>query len=193
MKRSTLSILLSVILLTSCGTKSNQDDSKEIAEDQNEEKFDDSSIEKDTEFAVDVADGGMLEVQLAQLALSNASSAEVKKFAQTMIDDHGKANDELKALAQQKGISLPASLSDKCQKKYNDLVDKKGAEFDKEYMDLMVKEHKDTIDKFKKEADKGNDGDLKTWAAAKVPVLEHHLEMAQATQDLIKNKKDTRS
>src|SRR5687768_18424506 len=79
-----------------CGNQAKQEDTKEVAEDQNEEKFDDSNIEKDTEFAVKAADGGMLEVELGKLAQTNAASPEVKKFAQMMVDEHTKANDELK-------------------------------------------------------------------------------------------------
>jgi putative membrane protein len=141
----TLSVLFAAFFFTlvSCGTKNNQDDSKEIAEEQNEQKFEETDLEDDTDFAVKAADGGMLEVQLAQLALTKASSSKVKEFAQKMIDDHSKANEELKSLAQTKNITLPTTLSDENQKDYNDLAEKSGAEFDKAYCDFMVKDHKD--------------------------------------------------
>jgi len=176
------------MVFVSCGKKT-ETDSKEMAEDQNEEKFDDSDVQKDTDFAVEAADAGMLEVQLGQLAVANASSAEVKKLGQTMIDEHSKANDELKALAQQKNITLPAALSDKSQKHYEDLAKKTGADFDKDYTDLMVKDHKDVIDKFKKEADKGNDPEVKSWASGKIATLEHHLMMSENAQKAVKDSK----
>lgn len=96
-----------------------------------------------------------------------------------MVKDHSKANDELKAAAKEKNITLPAMMSDKCQKKVSDLSEKKGADFDKAYADLMVSDHKDDIDEFKKEADSGMDKQLSAWAKDKVPVLEHHLMMAE--------------
>lgn len=187
----TLSTLFAAFLFTfvSCGTK-NQDDSKEIAEEQNEQKFEDSDLEDDTDFAVKAADGGMLEVQLAELALTKASSPKVKEFAQTMITDHSKANEELKSLAQSKNISLPTSLSEENQKDYNDLAEKSGAEFDKAYCEFMVKDHKDDLEKFKKAADDAEDPDLKTWAAGKVPVLEHHLSMAEGMEKAIESTSD---
>lgn len=179
-------------IVFSCGPKG-ETDSKEIAEDQNDEKFDKSkdadaypALEKDAEFAVKVADGGLLEVRLGELAQSNAASPDVKKFGQRMITDHGKANEELKALAQQKNISLPATLSNKNQEKYDDLAKKTGVEFDKAYCNLMVKDHKDDIDEFKKQADKGNDPELKSWASEKLPTLENHLTMIESMQDVIK-------
>ena len=68
-KIKTLSILFAgcFFALVSCQTKNNQEDSKEVAEEQNEQKLDDTKLEDDSEFVVAAADGGMLEVQLAQL------------------------------------------------------------------------------------------------------------------------------
>ncbi|HTE34074.1 MAG TPA: DUF4142 domain-containing protein [Chryseolinea sp.] len=177
-------LFVGLMAFASCSKKADND-SKEMAEDQNEEKFDSTKIEDDTEFAVAAADGGMLEVKLGELAVANAASAEVKKFGQAMIDDHSKANSELKALAEQKQITIPTTLSDKCQKTYDELSAKKGAEFDKAYAELMVKDHKDDVDAFKKEADKGNDPELKSWAANKVTTLEHHLMMAESTEKAV--------
>jgi putative membrane protein len=129
----------------------------------------------------------MLEVQLGQLALTKAASPKVKEFAQSMVDDHGKANEELKSLAQTKNITLPSTLSDEKQKDYNKLAEKSGAEFDKAYSEFMVKDHKDDISKFKKAAENAKDGDIKSWAAGKVPVLEHHLSMAEAIEDAVES------
>ena len=181
-------LAVSVLFLTSC-EKTSQDqsaDSKEKAEESNEDKFVDSKIEDDTEFAVAIADGGMLEVQLAELALKNASSTDVRKFAEVMLTDHSKTNSELKDLAAKKNISIPGTLSDKCQKNYNDLAEKKGKSFDEAYSKAMVDAHKETIEKFKKEADNGNDPDLKKWAEEKIPTLEHHLSMAQDIETSVK-------
>lgn len=186
--------MLSALLaagLAACGNKNTAEteDTKEAAEEQNEQKFDDTKVEGDTEFAVAAADGGMLEVQLGQLAQANGSSAEVKTFAKMMVDDHSKANDELKAAAAQKNITLPASLGEKNQKKYDDLAGKTGEDFDKAYIDFMVDDHQEDIDAFKKQAENGNDADLKAWAAGKVPTLQHHLDAAKTAQDALKNKK----
>jgi putative membrane protein len=130
----------------------------------------------------------MLEVQLGTLALTKASNAEVKQFAQMMVDDHSKGNNELKSLAQQKTISLPTVLGDKHQKDFDDLNKKSGTDFDKDYMDLMVKDHKDDIKEFEDEAKDGKDAELKSWAAGKVPVLQHHLEAAERAQKSVKDK-----
>lgn len=177
--------LAAAFAFVACEPKNKAEDSKDVAEEQNEAKFEDSEIEDDTEWAVAVADLGMMEVEASRLAIERATTPAVKQFAQSMIDDHSKANEELKGLASQKNISLPGVLSDKSQKKYNDLMEKTGKDFEDAYTDCMVKDHKEAVDKFKKQAEKGEDADLKSWAAGKVATLEHHLEMAKATEKTV--------
>ncbi|MBS1565901.1 MAG: DUF4142 domain-containing protein, partial [Bacteroidetes bacterium] len=168
------------------GSDSTGVDPKKEAKAQNDSTFDTSGVKKDASFAVDIADAGMLEVQLGKLAQDNASSASVKKFGQQMVTDHTKAGDELAALAKTKGIALPTSLSDKCQKQFNELSSKKGTDFDKAYMDAQVSGHKDVVDMLKKESDKGEDADIKTWAQNTLPKVQHHLDMAKQIQDGLK-------
>ncbi|MBT1688093.1 DUF4142 domain-containing protein [Dawidia soli] len=182
--------MLVTSLMFSCGKKAETEtDSKEIAEEQNEAKHEDSNIEKDTEFAMEAADAGLLEVRLGELAQTNAASQQVKEFGQMMVTDHSKANDELKSLAAQKNISLPGALSEKCQKKYDELAEKKGADFDKAFMKSMVDDHEEVVKAFKKEAEEGNDADIKSWASGKVAALEHHLASAKTTRDAVENNK----
>lgn len=185
------SIILSValsMLLSACGNQqSGSERGTEAAKEQNEEKLEDTNIEKDAEFAVQAASGGMMEVQLGKLAQTKAASDEVKKFGQLMADDHAKANEELMALAKQKNITLPTALTGKHQDHYTDLSEKSGAEFDQAYMDLMVKDHEEDINLFEKQAENGNDPELKSWAAGKVTTLRHHHEMAKATKEVINN------
>lgn len=180
----------SSLLIASCGsnetTHTETEDTKEVAKEQNEQKFDSTDVKADADFAVKVADAGMLEVELGKLALKNASSPKVKEYAQMMIDDHTKSNAELTEAARKKNISLPTGMSEKCQKKYSDLAEKKGKDFDKDYMSAMVDGHEEVLDEMNKQAEKGKDADLRAWAQGKVDVIKHHLETAKSTKDLIK-------
>jgi putative membrane protein len=192
MKKRILCFLMSALMLTlvSCGTKDGREDSAEVAEDQNEEQLD-NKAEDEADFAVEAADAGLLEVQASTLALTKASSPQVKQFAQMMVDDHTKANNELKALAQQKNITLPTVMGNEHQRKYDNLNEKTGAEFDKEYMDLMVKDHKDAIDEFEDAAEaEKTEAELKAWASSKLPTLRQHLEHAERTQEAVKDNKN---
>ena len=132
---------------------------------------------RDIKFAKCVAEDGMMEVQAAKIALTKASISDIKMHAQHMIDDHGKANEELKSLAAKKNIQLPTALNAKKQKEQDELLQLNGKDFDKHYAKCMVHAHKKAICLFKKEAKKGDDPEITKWAEGKVPVLESHLAM----------------
>jgi putative membrane protein len=182
MKKVLLSVcmLIAIVSLVACGSNN---DSKAEAKAENDAKFDSTNIEDDTKFAVNVADAGMFEVAVSQLALTNASAASVKNFAQMLIDDHSSANTELKSAAAKKNISLPEAISIDKQKKYDDLSTKHGEIFDRAYVDCMIDAHKDAIDAFQKESEKGNDPDLRSWAAGKLATLQHHYEVIKGIKD----------
>ena len=133
----------------------------------------------DKTFAMKAAQGGMAEVELGQLATQNAQSDDVKQFGQRMVDDHTKANDQLKQVAEQKGITLPTDLSAKDKAEKDRLSKLKGAQFDKAYMQHMVMDHKTDIAEFQKESTSGKDSDLKNFASQTLPTLQDHLKQAQ--------------
>lgn len=134
----------------------------------------------DKTFVHSAIDGGMLEVKLGELAQKRATMPKCKDFAETMISDHGKINDELKALARKKRISVPARLSTARQQIYDSLAAESGEKVDMLYMNIMIASHEETIGLFQTESNKGQDTDLKKWADSKIPALKHHLEMAKA-------------
>ncbi len=134
----------------------------------------------DADFAVDAANGGMTEVAASQLAQTSATSQRVKDFANMMVQDHTKAGDELKKMAAAKSITLPATISDKNQKKVDDLGKKTGTDFDKAYVNMMLSDHKGAVDMFKKESNDAKDADIKTWATQTLPTLQMHLDSIKA-------------
>ena len=143
----------------------------------------------DSSFVKKAAMGGMAEVELGNLAQQKAASDQVKQFGARMVQDHGKANDELKQIAGSKGIDLPTALDDKHRKDKEKLGKLSGAQFDKAYMSHMVDDHKKDVADFKKEASSGKDADIKAFAAKTLPTLEEHLKLAQSTNDAVKKSK----
>lgn len=139
-----------------------------------------------SEFAFKAAAGGIYEVELGKLAEMKGSSESVKELGRMMVKDHSSANEELKSLASRKNITLPATMDDKKQKDYDMLAEKSGEEFDKKYADMMIDDHEEDIELFKKESEHGADADLKSWASGKLPVLEHHLQMAKSASEAVK-------
>jgi putative membrane protein len=147
----------------------------------------------DQKFAEKAAIGGLAEVQLGNLAQQKAASDQVRQFGMRMVQDHTKANDELKQVASNKGLQLPTALDSKHQKVVDKLSKMTGADFDKAYMDDMVDDHKEDVSDFKKEANGGKDPDIKAFAAKTLPTLQDHLKMAQSTHDAVKKGAKTAS
>jgi putative membrane protein len=132
------------------------------------------------DFTMKAATGGMMEVQLGQIAQTKAMDPRVKAFGSMMVQDHSAANDELKRLADAKHINLPGTLSADEQDKIDDLNKKTGKDFDKAYMHMMLDDHKKDIREFEKAGNDLTDPDLKNFAMKTLPALQKHLDSAKA-------------
>jgi putative membrane protein len=173
------------LLLAGSGCSSRQD-AVETAQKENEAKNEAQpaagEAEKkdfDSEFVTKAASGGMLEVELGKVLAAKATTSEAKQFGHQMVTDHTKANAELKAIAVKHNITLPAGLGEDHQKVYKDVTEKQGADMDKEYLKEMVKDHQADVQEFTEASVKASAPDLKAFATKTLPVLQHHLEMAQ--------------
>jgi len=140
----------------------------------------------DKEFVMKAAKGGMAEVMLGQMASSKGTSPDVKNFGNRMVTDHGKANDELKQLAQNKGMALPADVDDESKKMSDKLSSLSGKDFDKTYINGMVDDHEKDVKEFEKASKDAKDPDLKAWATKTLPTLQDHLKMAKETKSKLK-------
>ena len=130
-------------------------------------------------FVKEAATGGMMEVELGQMAETKGKSQQVKDFGKMMVDDHSKANSDLKNIASKKNIDVPAALTDDQKKDVDKLSKKSGADFDKAYVDMMVEDHKKDVNAFKKASGNLNDNDLKNFATNTLPTLQKHLDAIQ--------------
>jgi putative membrane protein len=139
----------------------------------------------DSRFLEDAAQAGMTEVQLGQLAVQKGTNADVKSFGQKMVDDHTTANNQLKALATQKGVTLPRSPSAMQKADVDRLSKMSGATFDRAFMDQMVKDHKKVVAAFDMAAKRSRDADVKRFAASTLPTLQGHLQMAQSLDSTV--------
>lgn len=141
-----------------------------------------SSGSEDIEFVLDAAKGGLAEVELGKLAAERAQSDEVKKFAQRMVDDHTKANEQLKQIAERKSIKLPTDVDGKDKALMERLEKLNGPAFDRTYLNAMVNDHVKDVSEFKREASAGRDPQVKSFAESTLPTLEEHLQQAKQTR-----------
>lgn len=143
-------------------------------------------ISNDEKFMIEAAQGGMMEVKLGELASTKAQNAEVKSFGKKMVEDHTKANNDLKELAKKKNIQLPNDMSSDQKEMYEKLTKLSGAEFDKEYVSAMVDDHDEDLEAFQDQADDTEDAALKAFAAKYAPIIKSHYEMIKAINDKMK-------
>lgn len=134
----------------------------------------------DKKFIEEAAEGGMAEVEMGRLGTEKAQNAEVKQFAQKILQDHQQANEELMKIAEQKGITLEKDVSKKNQRMMEHMRGLSGAEFDRMYVEHMVKDHEKDIKEFEKAANKGKDTEVKNFAQQTLPKLREHLQTAQS-------------
>jgi putative membrane protein len=128
-------------------------------------------------FLVRAANSGMAEVKASQLATDRSTRTAVKQIANTMIEDHQKANDRVKELARMRNIALPDSLSESKKRRYDDLVEEKNSDFDRSYVNRMIDDHEDAIDLFEDAVDDVRDADVREFAQNTLPKLRNHLDM----------------
>lgn len=123
--------------------------------------------------------GGNAEIELGKLAVQKASSPDVKKFAQRMIDDHGAAGKKLEGVANETSVSISTTLPDDAEQERQKLSGMSGKAFDKEYMRFMVKDHTQDVDDFQKATQAVQFADLKSFVNDTLPVIQGHLKQAQ--------------
>jgi putative membrane protein len=131
----------------------------------------------DRHFVTKAADGGKDEVAIAQLAATQASNSEVKAFAQKLVDDHTKVNEELTGIAQQKNVKL--ENDDDHDRSYKRLAKKSGMEFDRDFVEHMIDDHEKDIKMFEKAAKDAKDSEVRAFASKHVDHLREHLKIAQ--------------
>jgi len=179
---SAIAILMFATTLTVTACKNqNQEDTKEVAQEKNEAKFEDTK-EDDAKFLVDASEFNLQQAELGKLVSVKSNNNDVKAFAQMMHDMHQVKTQEINAFASSKQVSVPASLTDENKEDYNSLNKKDIDDFDKQYIDVVVKNHKDAIDKYTEELEKTTDPDIKKWLVIETASLREHLDSAMNLQ-----------
>jgi putative membrane protein len=135
----------------------------------------------------DLAYANLAEIEAAKIAQSKSQNEEVKSFAQKMIDDHTKAQQDLQQLAQSKNVTLPTTPDSRHQsatKKLNALSE---PNFDRQYLAQGgLSDHKATHSLLQRIQTQASDADLKQLASRILPTVDQHLEMAQKTQNTLR-------
>ena len=138
-----------------------------------------AASQADSDFVKEAASGGKMEVKLGQYAAKNAADAQVNRFGERMVADHGKANAELTKICERAAIEVPKDTATKHDAMVDRLTALKGAEFDRAYMDAMVEDHEHDVEAFREAAKSAENAEVKQFAQKTLPTLEEHLKMAK--------------
>ncbi len=133
----------------------------------------------DRDFVRTVAEANLAETDAGRLALGKTNNADIKQFAQHMMDDHTKANAELRVLADKKGVPLPAVTDEDHRKDAARMAELKGVDFDRAYAAAMLSDHQKAVALFEQHPRKGKDADVRAYAEKTLPTLRKHLSMAE--------------
>jgi len=138
--------------------------------------------QKDMDFVKKSAIGGMAEVELGKLAQQNGHSPDVKSFGARMVQDHSRAGDQLTNIAKERGVQLPQQLDTEHMSMRDRLAKLQGDAFDRAYIKMMVADHDKDAKEFRRQAQTGNDPELKRFARETLATIEQHDQLAHNVQ-----------
>ncbi len=172
------------LTLPSCKNGETETNTEKDADKLNEEKFA-RSAETDAKYVVDAYTDGMISIRLAERVKGMLTTQEAKGVAEMMITEHTAMNNDMRALATKKNISLPTELTKNQQDDIDDVAKKTGMDLDEKYLDKAVSMHRDAVDLCEKATEKVTDPEIQTAFAAGVPKLQTHLDMARSARDRV--------
>lgn len=134
----------------------------------------------DQKILKDMAMANMAEVEAGRMAQGKTKNDQVRNFAQQMIDDHSKALDDVKKVAQSKGVALPTELDAMHKRMGERMSAQTGDAFDRAYLERAgVSDHKKNHDMLSKAQSRAKDPDVKALVARTLPVVDQHLTAVQ--------------
>ncbi len=187
LRSSIAGLFFSACLLTACNTDEKKtEESKEVAEEVNDDKFNTRASEKDAQFVVDATSASFDEIRIADVALAKSKNAEVKKIAQQLKDEHSAMITELNSVAGKSSITVPAVASDDASKTATRLMDTDLKDFDKNWLEKVEDMHEASVKKYEDASNNATDSSIKSWASTTLIKIRSHLDMINKTQDMMK-------
>jgi putative membrane protein len=149
-----------------------------------------STSPSDQQFVDFAAQTDMMEAHLGQLAGEQAAGQNIKDFAQMLVTDHSNDYQQLTVAASKASLTVPKGLDAAHDKMIAPLAKMKGTAFDHRFAQEMIAGHQKAMGAYQREAQNGQNADLKAYANQTLPTLEKHL---QAAQDLVKSKSKSKT
>lgn len=137
----------------------------------------DTQLMMDRIFVHKITDGNFAEAHLGQLAAQKASSDDVKKLGQKMVDDHTTLDNNMKPVADELGVRAPTKLAKEDQEEFDKLSALSGSDFDKEYLAYTLRAQRKDLHEFRRETAQTNDPQIRDTINGVQPMVVGHLYM----------------
>jgi len=134
----------------------------------------------DKQFMISAARTDMTQAHEGQMAQNQGRSDDVKNFAKTLVQDHTNSYTQLSELAAKEGVSIPKGINASRNPSIRLLAHLTGQRFDQAFTKDEIASERQTIAVFKREAAHGKDVEVKAYANKMIPVLEKHVQLAEA-------------
>lgn len=174
--KSKPAIIIALIVIFSTGFNACKDN------DDNEDVKIPGASEQDEDFAISASYVNLAEIRLGQLALQKSANDSVKAFAQNMVTDHTSAQNELRAISSNIGITLNDSIDQAHRTLFSRLSGMKGFAFDSAYINNQVLDHQTTKTLLETMIANRGDSSLLSYATKRLPIVNAHLQKAIDTR-----------
>jgi putative membrane protein len=126
------------------------------------------------------AAGDQFEIQSSQIALTKATSFDVRQLAQKLIDDHTMMSSKLTATAAAAGLASPLpTLTLDQQQMINELQAASAFDFEQMFLKKQIVAHEIALALHSNYAVAGDTLSLRTVASSAVPIIQTHLSDAK--------------
>ena len=174
------------LIFSACAENKVKEESKEVAEESNDKKFESNNAEKDAQFLVDATSGSYNEVQIAGVAIAKSANAEIKKLAEQLKTDHSALITQLNGVAAAKNVTVPTAATDDANDAAKKLTDTKAGDFDKDWLEKVEEMHEKSVKKYEDASNNASDSTIKNWAASTLVKIRSHLDMINKMQAKMK-------
>jgi putative membrane protein len=142
----------------------------------------------DQSLMMEVAKGGMKQLEMSKVAVQKATNEAVRQLAQAEVQEQTGLSAKLKEIAQAKGVTLPSAPDAETQAAVSRLQAASGMAFDRMYVtESGVKGHEKLDTVMGKVESSAADANLKSVAQVAHPLVKNHLKVSRDIMTKLSN------
>lgn len=163
------------------------DETKEPAEEVNEDYERLRVEEDDASFLVDAYSYNSMIVRYGQEAMQKASTPAMQDFASQSVEYHQSLNNEIETLASERNVALPAVVGEDVEERAREMREKEGRDFDEAYLNVLESIQDNMIGNYEDAAEGADDEEIRNWASRTLPDIRAHEQTVETLDERIEN------